>query len=340
MTAKVGVIIPVRATKNHDAIWLGEAVGSLKRQTFQDWECIIVNDNSTVDFTPIKGILRDPRISAVASPTEGVSSARNAGLARITAPLVFPLDHDDLLEDYVLKTAVEALEANRECRMVYGDIELLTGDSRRIVEAPPFSFNLLKQALFLPVGSMHYTEDARKIGGWSPDMDQGLEDWEYWMRLVEAGVCGLRIEKVMYTYRRHAEGRLAFLRTHPENFMAAQTKMRAIHADYYSGAKEVPMCVGCGGGFRPANRVVPGARAAASMAPQTFAADATMPQVLYIGGMNAEFQITALPSRRKYVVPGSNRRVLPVGSPNTGVAPEDVDFFLAYDRGRAFSRVL
>ena len=76
--ARVSVIIP---TYNR-AYSLGAAIGSLQRQTYPDWEALVIDDGSTDDTAAV--IMRmqaeDSRIKRHYQPNRGVSAARNAGL--------------------------------------------------------------------------------------------------------------------------------------------------------------------------------------------------------------------------------------------------------------------
>jgi len=88
--ASVSVVIPTFNRKR----FLTEAVESVRRQTFSDWELIVVDDGST-DGTD-EGISCVPGVRLLKQPNRGVSSARNAGLAASTGEWVAFLDSDDL----------------------------------------------------------------------------------------------------------------------------------------------------------------------------------------------------------------------------------------------------
>ena len=74
----VSVIMP---TFNRAGL-LTEAIESVRAQTFQDWELLLVDDGS-IDHTP-QAVeahrARDSRIRAIRQPNQGLSAARNAGL--------------------------------------------------------------------------------------------------------------------------------------------------------------------------------------------------------------------------------------------------------------------
>ena len=89
----VSVIIPVYNASNY----LVACLSSVLAQTFQSFEVICINDGSTDRSLEIlqKFRKRDARIQVVQRKHEGVSSARNAGLAVARGEFIFFLDADD-----------------------------------------------------------------------------------------------------------------------------------------------------------------------------------------------------------------------------------------------------
>jgi len=88
----VSIVIPAH---NH-AAYLGEAMRGVCRQTFEDWEAIIVDDGSTDQTGEVAAqCLQDPRIRYVRRTHQERSAARNEGIARSSGPYIALLDADD-----------------------------------------------------------------------------------------------------------------------------------------------------------------------------------------------------------------------------------------------------
>ena len=87
----VSVIIP---TYNRGWI-VGEAIDSVLKQDFHDYELIVVDDGS-VDDTPAILNAYGKKISVLRQPNQGVSAARNRGIAAASGRLISFLDSDDL----------------------------------------------------------------------------------------------------------------------------------------------------------------------------------------------------------------------------------------------------
>jgi glycosyltransferase involved in cell wall biosynthesis len=71
------------------------AVVSVLAQTVQDFEVIVIDDGSSDDGPDIVRAVDDPRVMVVTQENEGVSSARNRGIAEAKASLIAFLDADD-----------------------------------------------------------------------------------------------------------------------------------------------------------------------------------------------------------------------------------------------------
>ena len=92
----ISVIIPVYNVEEYLPACLDSVLG----QTYTDLEVVLVNDGST-DSSPAiceEYAARDSRIKVVHQENQGMSGARNAGLAAATGEYINFLDSDDLLE--------------------------------------------------------------------------------------------------------------------------------------------------------------------------------------------------------------------------------------------------
>jgi len=85
--------------------FLQEALTSIMAQTYENWECIIVNDGSPDDTDAVakKFVKLDKRFIYEKQKNSGLSSARNKGLAVAKGDFIQFLDADDLLEEKKLE---------------------------------------------------------------------------------------------------------------------------------------------------------------------------------------------------------------------------------------------
>src|ERR671911_2120937 len=110
----VSVVIPCY----NQAHFLGEAIESVLAQSYPRFEIIVVDDGSTDDTSKVAA--RYPGVRYVYQNNQGVSAARNSGLARSEGEYVVFLDADDRLLPEALETGLKCLEARPECAFVSG----------------------------------------------------------------------------------------------------------------------------------------------------------------------------------------------------------------------------
>lgn len=99
---KFSIVIPVYNVEKY----VRECVESVLRQTFQDYEIILVDDGSTDDSPAICDELsrKERTVRCLHQANLGLSGARNAGLSEASGDYVIFIDSDDyLLDDQVLQ---------------------------------------------------------------------------------------------------------------------------------------------------------------------------------------------------------------------------------------------
>lgn len=105
--------------------YLAEAIGSVRSQTFQDWELLLIDDGSDDESNGIaqEAARADTRIRLIPAATgsaKGAAAARNRGLSAAQGRLVAFLDADDLLEPCMLSRHVDLFDCQPQAAMVYG----------------------------------------------------------------------------------------------------------------------------------------------------------------------------------------------------------------------------
>lgn len=96
----ISVIVPVYNVANY----LDQCIGSIFSQTYQDWECILVDDGSTDSSGYIcdNWAGKDHRIKVVHQHNAGVSEARNNGIETCLGEYICFVDSDDWVSpDYL-----------------------------------------------------------------------------------------------------------------------------------------------------------------------------------------------------------------------------------------------
>lgn len=125
----ISIIIPIY----NRADLIEETLQSIKEQTYEDWECIIVDDGSTDDTVSVVEQLtaNDPRFKLYKRPKDllkGPSSCRNYGVSLITGEFIQFFDSDDVMHPNHLKLKRDTIGAND---FVVCQLEAFTGDFDR-----------------------------------------------------------------------------------------------------------------------------------------------------------------------------------------------------------------
>ncbi len=213
ITPAVSVILP---TYNRATV-LGEAIDSVRAQTFNEWELIVVDDGSTDGTATVveRSARRDGRIDYVRAKQGGVSAARNLGIQKARGEFVAFLDDDDLWLPEKLTRQVQALGAHPHWAFVYTQAELrfVDGESRRLrlPLATTFETLLARNTIVTP-SLLARREALREVGGFNERMAV-MEDVDLFLRVASRHPFGVLSEALTICrpsrarYRaRHAEG--------------------------------------------------------------------------------------------------------------------------------------
>lgn len=180
--------------------FLDALMRSLTRQTYRDFEIVIVDDGSRDPATLHKLSALGGAARVIRQDNTGPSAARNAGVRAARADVLFMLDCDDTIEPSFLAETVPLLQASpADVGMVFSDIRLSgaeSGISTRYFNRFDLLFtNTLSSGLVM----RRCAFDA--AGGYDEAMRDGYEDWDFSLRLARAGYRGVRLAKPLYIYQ-------------------------------------------------------------------------------------------------------------------------------------------
>lgn len=201
--SKVDIII----TCYNQGILCKNTIESAINQNFQDKNIIIVDDGSNDKQTlEILNSYKDvPGISVVHEKNSGVAHARNYGFSFGTSPYVVFLDGDDLLDPNFINMTVNAIE-NYHAVMAYTYTKLFgTINHLWYLEKPSYKRLLTKN--MIPLTCLVRREQVRKIGGFYEGFHEGIEDWDFWIRLLHEKDLVVRINRPLFLYRRQIVSR-------------------------------------------------------------------------------------------------------------------------------------
>lgn len=208
---RVSVIIPA----HNAAAFLPAALGSVRAQTFTDWEVVAVDDGSSDDtWSVLQGA--GPRVRALRNAgATGPAGARNRAIAEATGELVAFLDADDLLQPTYLERQIACFDAakarGQHVGLVACDALMLEGDTYgrktyldifgsrdgRLTLERVLSRNPIYNAALVPA-------EVGESVGWFDFELFGTEDFGLWLKILERGFEAILNPETLAVYRCHS----------------------------------------------------------------------------------------------------------------------------------------
>jgi len=223
---KVSIVLPVYNGEKY----IRESIDSILAQSFTDWELLVVDDCS-VDGTAeiLKEYMSvDSRISVIHNAVnQKLPRSLNIGFSRAKGEyLTWTSDDNRYLPD-AIGVMAEYLDKNLTAVTVRSDYYIVDEFGKRIRESMPYSdFDMYKWNC---VGAcfLYRRKVLETIGGYEPDMF-GVEDYDYWLRILEKFETIHSIRRKLYEYREH-DRRLGVTKRH---MVACNlTKLRRIYEE-------------------------------------------------------------------------------------------------------------
>jgi glycosyltransferase involved in cell wall biosynthesis len=208
MPLRVSIVLPAF----NAAPTIARAVASLRTQTFTDWELIVIDDGST-DGTGeiVNGVARaDDRVTLLARPHAGLVAALSAGLTAARGEFIARMDADDVAHPQRLAEQVASLTARGDIGVVGclvefgGDPVANEGYARHVewvnslVTPAEIALNRFIESPFAHPSVMFRRELVGRHGGYRSG--EFPEDYELWLRWLDAGVRMTKVPRVLLTW--------------------------------------------------------------------------------------------------------------------------------------------
>ena len=200
----VSVVMSVYNARAH----VREAVESMLRQTYDDFELVVIDDGSTDGSGDLIRKFNDRRIRLVQQSNSGLAAALNHGVTLARGRYIARMDADDVSEPDRLRRQVNLLNARPEVAIVGTSFEVIDerGGHLYTFWALPHDEDIRRQLLVRnPFG--HGTVMIRKealvaVGGYRL---VAIEDYDLWIRVLHEHR-GANVPDVLYRWRVNPEG--------------------------------------------------------------------------------------------------------------------------------------
>ena len=212
--AKVSIIM---ATYNR-AHFIKETLQSIQKQTFENWECIIVDDGGTDNTSEIVAPIleQDTRFQFVKRTSDyekGLPGCRNYGLDLAKGDYIIFFDDDDIAHPQNLELCVVELSKRNVsfCRYIR---DVFTGDFKYTFdyskEFTSFYIDqrdierILKNELLFNSCAVMWKKECFEHQRFDENL-MYAEEWELYSRIISGGVKGISINKSLFYGRKHAD---------------------------------------------------------------------------------------------------------------------------------------
>jgi glycosyltransferase involved in cell wall biosynthesis len=203
MTPAVSVIVPC----HNGGRFLDGLIANLAAQTFRDFEIVVVNNGSTEPATLATLAALASTVRVIDQENRYLPGARNRGFQEARAEFVLPLDCDDRLEpSFIAETFSILGAAPDDAGFVYTHMRF--AGSLIGVYASCFEFFDQLFMNHLPYCMLIRKSAWTAVRGYNENMQDGSEDWDFNIRLAEAGYRGIEIAKPLFIYAVRPDGML------------------------------------------------------------------------------------------------------------------------------------
>lgn len=224
---RVSIVLP---TYNGEK-YIKQSVDSIIKQSFKDWELIIVNDCSK-DATPniIEYYARkEQRIKVINNKTnQKLPTSLNIGFAEAGGEYLTWTSDDNVYFPNAIEYMVTTLDQNSEYEMVCADMRCINEEGT-ILKNEVLHYDDTMQCFNNLVGAcfMYRRGVMERVGEYNTDLIF-VEDYDYWMRVKKYYKKIHRISCVLYSYRSHPK---SLTETKQKEIQKQLMRMRKNHID-------------------------------------------------------------------------------------------------------------
>ncbi|MCM1221967.1 MAG: glycosyltransferase [Lachnospiraceae bacterium] len=236
---KISVVMPCY----NDGKYIMEAIHSVEEQTYDNWEIIVVDDGSDEEDTiRILNSIKGEKITVLHSEHLRPAGARNYGIQQAAGKYILPLDSDDKIEKTYMEKAVKVLENSPDIGVVYCKADLF-GEKSGIWDLPDYSFTAMLLDNIVFVTALFYRSDWEKAGGFSTNMYAGMEDYDFWLSILETGKTIYQIPEILFHYRIKPVSRTSGFQNDCRQVQDTYQKMYHNHINFYHQHFDEYACV-------------------------------------------------------------------------------------------------
>ncbi len=193
----------------NEGLELRRAVESVRRQTYTDYEIIVVKDFS--DHAETQQVCRELEQEGIqvlyAEKNVGVSLTRNMGIAAAKGDYIYTVDGDDELPADALEHIARTFEENPDADVIYGAYELIENDIRETISFLGKSISMANLYSSKLYGQLPMRRTImNQLGGFNEEYSFGCQDFELQVRLLKHGARFVYTPYIIYQWYKKPTG--------------------------------------------------------------------------------------------------------------------------------------
>lgn len=201
MKPLVSIIMPCYNAEQ----FVAESIDSVLAQTYQNWELVVTDDNSS-DSTPeiVQDYCKKDQRIKLYQPGihQGIAKTRNHSLSKANGRFVAFLDNDDLWIPTKLEHQVQFMLDN-DLAFCYGNYELLHEDGSKMGKTihNAGKIHYKKYLCNTIIGSGTVMIDTEKTESLVMPLNETSDDMALWCHLLKNGFCAYPMDETILQYR-------------------------------------------------------------------------------------------------------------------------------------------
>jgi glycosyltransferase involved in cell wall biosynthesis len=228
---KISIIVPCY----NQSEYISETLDSVLSQTYDNWECIIVNDGSTDNSEEVvsRFLKLDQRFRLITIPNKGLAGARNVGVSNSFGEYILPLDADDLISPNFLYELYITLNSDKINKISYSKAYKF-GAVNEFWNLPEFEREKMFFKNQIYCTALYRKTDFLKLGGYDENMPfMGVEDWEFWIRMFKDGGTAAKSNESTFYYRTKEISMITSIQDDLKKFISLRKYIYKKHKSFY-----------------------------------------------------------------------------------------------------------
>ena len=225
---KVTIVLPTY----NGSQYLRASIESVINQTYKDLELVIVDDCSTDETLKMADDYseRDGRIVVIHNRiNKKLPASLNIGFEKARGEYFSWTSDDNIYEKNAIEKMVRYLDTHKNIPMVRADMLLIDENSEVICESEQFDCHKMLTKNCVGACFMYRKSVAKRVGQYDETLFC-VEDYDYWIRIMEQyGTIG-NIKEFLYQYRWHHESLSSTKRDYVQSQL---NEMRKKHLEFY-----------------------------------------------------------------------------------------------------------